>query len=323
MLSTRTRRWRLTAALFAGSTTVGLSSCQRQPVQCTADSAQTPVVDIIKEQLEASIAKDMRGANNGRVASLSKIRAAIAQLAISIEDIRTSKVDPNSTKRFCAGTLRVRFPSDTLADADKARSAAGLNSVSDLADNSDVERHAESFTTSIEFNVQPTDDGSKVFAETESGNNLFRFATELLASALMRGAVEDSQREAQQAAQQQSAEQDAAASEQRNANLASARTENQLATQTVAAVWRAIPGDTRTRLLPLQRAWIRKKNADCAVEAASASTDATEREAARLVCDTRLTQERINALSEFRGEEPPTTEASDPQDATMMGNDVE
>ena len=128
-------------------------------VQCTADSAQAPVVDIVKEQLEKLISSKVRSEDGARQVSLSKIRAAIGQLVIQIEDIRTSKEDPNSTKRFCSGTLKLRFPTDTLSDADRAREAAGLNDVTTLADNSDIERQADSFTTAVEFNVQPTDDG--------------------------------------------------------------------------------------------------------------------------------------------------------------------
>lgn len=152
-----------------------------------------------------------------------------------------------------------------------------MNSVSDLADDRDVERHADSFTSTIDFNVQPTDDGSKVFAETESGNNIFGFAAELLSSSLMRSAVEDRQREQQAAADRASAEQDAALAEQRNANVAAARTENQIANQTINALWKALPGTARSQLLPLQRVWVSKKAADCAVEAAAVSTRSKRR----------------------------------------------
>lgn len=279
---------------------LGLAACGKgKAVQCTAASAQAPVVDIVKEHLEHSVSRALRGNNAG--GSLSKIRAAIAQLVVTIEDIRTSKEDPNSTKRFCTGTLRIRFPADALADADRAREAANLNSVSDLADSSDVERHADSFTSTIEFNVQPTDDGSKVFAETESGNNMFDFASELLSSSLMRAAVEDQQRQQQAAADQATADQNAALAEQRDANLSAAKTENQLAVQTINAVWKALSPGTRSQLMPLQRAWVRKKTADCAVEAASASTDPTDRETARLQCDTRAENERVNYLNGMRG----------------------
>ena len=279
-------------------------ACQRQAVQCTAASAQEPVVGIVKEQLERAVSTAVRKDNGARAVSLSKIRAAIAQLVIGIDDIRTSKEDPNSTKRFCTGTLKIRFPGDTLNDADSARANNGLGSISDLADGDDIERHADSFTAPIEFNVQPTDAGDKVFAETESGNNMFSFAAQVLASGLLKASMADAKRSQQQVADEQAATQNAALAEQRNANLASAKTDNQLAVQTIGAMWRTLAPETRARLLPLQKAWIRKKGADCQVEAASASTDPSAMEVTRLACDTRAEQERATWLQQYRGEDP-------------------
>lgn len=291
------------------------------PVACTAESAQQPVIAIVKEQLEKSIADKVKRNDGTKVVGLSKIRAAIAQLVFAIEDIRTSKTDPNSTKRFCTGVLRVRFPADALADADKARQDASMNTVSDLADASDIERHADSFSTNIDFNVQPTDDGSKVFAETESGNNMVGFAAEVVASGLLRATVEDAKRQQQQAIDQQNAAQTAALAEQQNANVASAKTDNQLAVQTIAAAWQALSPTIRSRLLPLQRAWIRKKDADCAVEAAGASIEPSEKEVARLRCDTRATQDRIGWLAQYRdeGSAMPSPSTPEPADATPQG----
>ena len=283
--------------------TVALSTCQHHSaVQCTAASAREPVIGIVKEQLERAVSTDVRRGDGARAVSLSKIRAAIAQLVIDIDDIRTSKEDPNSTKRFCTGTLKIRFPADTLTDADSARQTSGLNSVSDLADGSDIERQADSFTSPLDFNVQPTDAGDKVFAETESGTGMFTFAAQVLASGLMNTSIVDAKRVQQQAVDQQTATQNAALAEQRNANVGSAKTDDQLAIQTINAVWGSLAPDTRARLLPLQKAWLRKKTADCRVEAASASVDPVEMEAARLICDTRAQRERITWLQQYRGD---------------------
>jgi uncharacterized protein YecT (DUF1311 family) len=284
-----------------GAVAAVLASCSSaKPVACTSESAQAPAVSIVKEQLERAIDKKVKGEDGTRAIGLSKIRAAIAELAITIEDIRTSKVDPNSTKRFCTGTLKVRFSADALSSADQARSLAGYNSVDDLADSAEVERQADSFTTPVDFNVQPTDDGEKVFAQLESGKNMLDFAAELLASSLLKSSVEDAHREQQVAADAQTAAQNAALAEQKQANLNSAKTENQLAVQTINAAWQAVPRAARARLLPLQRAWIKKKDAECRVEAASASLDPSEREVARLACDTRAAGERTSWLAQYR-----------------------
>ena len=71
--------------------------------------------------------------------------------------------------------------------------------------------------------------------------------------------------------------------------------------QTINEVWRAVPANIREQLLEMQRAWIRRKNADCRIESATVSTDPQEREAARLRCDTRVTNDRIRYLRQYAG----------------------
>jgi len=297
-MNQRLRRIARLAALAALG--LALAGCEKRSVECTNDSATTTTIGIVRDALESATAKAMQNDDGSSSAPLSKIRAAIAQLAISIDDVRTTKKDPDSTKRFCTGTLKVRFPAGALDDAEKARAAAGLNTVSDLADADDVTRNADAFTSDIDYNVQPTDDGSRVYAETDRGNALFGFTSEVLASGLLRHAIEDAKHAEQQAADQQNAAQQAALDAQHQADLAAAKTENQLATQTIGATWKAIPDGIRHQLLPAQRAWIAKKDADCRVEAASSSTDPQEQEVARLGCDTRTTRERIDWLDQYR-----------------------
>ena len=285
-----------------------VGACNTMPVQCTNADSQAPVIDIIKDEIERSISSDLRNNSETPVISKSKIRAAIAKLVISIEDIRTVKEDPNSTKRFCAGTLKIRFPGQLISDADKARETAEAETVADLADRKDIDREADTFVSAIDFNVQKTDDGSKIFAETGTGNRLVGFTSEVIAASLLRPSIENAQQEQQLLEQQQTAQQNAALQEQRQANLEAARVENKLAVQRIGALWQSLPAPTRTRLLPLQRAWIRKKDADCRVEAASASVDPMEMATARLTCDTRITQQRSDQMEQFVSSQSPQSE---------------
>lgn len=301
-----------------------LAGCGQQSVECTDDAATTTTIGIVKDSLESATAKAMQSNDGASSAPLAKIRAAIAQLVITIDDVRTTKKDPDSTKRFCTGTLKIRFPADALGDAEKARAAAGLNTVSDLADADDVTRNADAFTSDVDYNVQPTDDGSSVYAETDRGNALSGFTSEVLASGLLRHSIEDAKRAEQQAADQQNAEQQAARDAQHHADLAAAKTDNQLATQTIGATWKSIPDGVRHQLLPAQRAWIAKKAADCQVEAASSSTDLQEQEIARLGCDTRTTRERIDWLNQYRsaGSDVPGPTSLTPSAPTDSDDDL-
>lgn len=287
------------AALVASSCMV--AGCSRKAeVSCSSPDATSTTIDVLKQALEKQAFSAMSSAGSGEAPSKSSIRAAIAQLVISFEDIRTTREDPNSTKKFCEGTLKIRFPAEDLTNADEARSAAGLNTVTQLADANDVDREADTFSAKADYDVQPTDTGDKVFAQTETKSPIMTVASEVLASSLLHSVLQRAAAQAQQEQQTQQAQQNAALSEQKAADLNSAKTDDQLATQSILAVWKAIPPSTRAQLLPQQRAWARKKDADCHVTAASASTDPTDMEVARLKCDTSTTQERISFLQQFR-----------------------
>lgn len=282
-----------------------LGACGGKPVaECSAESAQAPVISIVQSQIEKSIQRQVRGQEGASSVSLSKIRAALGQVAISMADIRTSKEDPSSTKRFCVGTVKVRIPAEMLDDAEATREAVDLPSVSELAENSSVERNADTFSTEIEFNVQPTDDGSKIFAETESGNNIFDLVGEVVASGLLKSAVAEAQRQSRLSEERVAAAENAAQQESRAASLELAKSDNQIAVQTINAAWSAIGADRRKQYLQSQRAWGRKKDADCRLEAAQSSTDPTEIEIARLGCDTRTTNERTGWLQQMRASQP-------------------
>jgi uncharacterized protein YecT (DUF1311 family) len=283
-------------------------------VECSSSEAMSTTIDVLKKALEKEIISKASGSEIGEAVSKSNIRAAIAQIVFSFEDVRTTREDPNSTKRFCEGTLKIRFPAEDLSNADDARSAAGLGTVTQLADANDVDREADTFSAKADYDVQPTDTGDKVFAETETKSPLMNVASEVLASSLLHNVLQQAAATHQQEQQAQQAQQNAALSEQKAANLNSAKTDNQLALQSILAVWRSIPAATRAQLLPQQRAWARKKDADCRVEAATASTDPSEMEVARLNCDTRTTQERMNFLESYREQTPDNTAQEQPTD---------
>lgn len=297
----------LTACLVLG--------CNRKPeVTCSSPDATSTTIDLLKDALAKQTYTKANNVDATAGVSKSSIRAAIAQIVFTLEDVRTTKQDPNSTKRFCEGTLKIRFPADQLTNADDARSVAGLGTVTQLADANDVDREADTFSAKFDYDVQPTDTGDKVFAEAEAASPIMSVASDVLASSLLHNALQAAANQVQQQQQEQQAEQNAALSEQKAADLNSAQTDDRLATQSILAVWRAIPASTRTQLLPQQRAWARKKDADCRVEAASASTDPSQMEVARLNCDTRTTQERINFLQQYRDQGTDATSTNQQSD---------
>lgn len=227
--------------------------------------------------------------------SKSKIRASVKQLGLSLVDVRTTKDDPNSTKQFCTGRIKLVAPPDMLEDANATRQMAGLNSVEELADTVNVEAQANSFFADLDFNVQPTDDGQKIYAQLENGDEAIGFFAELLQAHLLKAAVADAKAERDRIA----AEQQAAEAGQQALILEETKAENKFAIDSINAIWGAIPSDTRSQLVDVQKAWVRRKDAACRVEVASGAASVDEIELARLRCDTREQNSRANALRQY------------------------
>jgi uncharacterized protein YecT (DUF1311 family) len=287
-----------------------LQGCGNKPsLECSNLDAQATAANVVRDQIAKFVANQTRSNNDGSSTSQSKIRATLAQLKIVFDDIRTAKTDPNSTKKFCSANLKIIVPLQIVEDADVMRADANIGTVAELADRRNIERQANTFIAPISYNVQPTDDGAKVFAEVEDAENAYNFFGELIASHLLRPAVANARISEQLAAADQQREEAQGLVEQKQANVDQAKVENTLATQTINAAWQNLSANGRAALLPVQRAWIKKKSADCKVEAAAASIDPMEREAVRLRCDSRATGERISFLQQYReqndaGEEP-------------------
>jgi uncharacterized protein YecT (DUF1311 family) len=283
--------------LVAGSLALLLGGCNKPaPIDCSSADAQSVVSSLVADQISKATKTQLGSDPTASQTTESKIRATVAQIKIGIEDVRTTKVDPNSTKRFCEGTLKVVMPLNMLSDADRTRQLVSMGPVSKVVEGAGFERAADSFTHQLSFTVQPTDDHKKTFAEIEDFGSIFDALGEVVASHLLLPTIQAKQQSAvaeTQAQQDQLAQQTAA---QNQADLDMATAENKLANQAIGEVWKALPADTRAQALDLQRAWIAKKTADCNIRSAETSTDPAIKEAARLRCDTEMTQARSTQL---------------------------
>jgi uncharacterized protein YecT (DUF1311 family) len=265
---------------------------------CDSPQASSTTIELVRNALIKAVARSLSTSGTSNAALEAKIRATVAQLGVTLEDVRTDKRDPSGSRVYCRATLRVKFPGQLLTDADGARSDAQLPSISDLAETGGVQRSADVFGSEFTYNVQPTDAGDKIFVESDDWAATNGVFSEIVASGLLKAAVEQRKIQTELATAAQQQQEQAAKAEQRSADHQQALTENQLANQTIAALWKNLDIGTRTALLEDQRAWIRKKTADCDVEAAGASVETTEQDTARLKCDTRMTQERISLLKQ-------------------------
>lgn len=188
---------------------------------------------------------------------------------------------------------------EIINGANAARQSLGQNDVRAFADVSGLKQNSGKFTTEINYKIQPTDDGTKIHGETEIGTPFVNFVAQVLANDLTSTILQQAQQKQQEQVAQQSAQQNAALENQKQAGLQMAQAEYKLAIQTINAIWQEIDADTRTQMMALQKAWIKKSDADCRVESASASIDPTEIETARLNCLTRENKSRAEGLRQY------------------------
>lgn len=173
-----------------------LAGCDSSPspVDCSDQSAIDAVTAAIKEGIEASAGNRVQGADGTRLVLTSKIRSAIGQLKFSIEAVRTTKEDPESTKRYCTGKLKVVYGINMLKDAEYVRKQANLDSVNSLADKSKIERFSDYFKVDLDYDVQPTDDGKQTIATIENSSDKIDVFAEIVASHLLKPALDEAQR---------------------------------------------------------------------------------------------------------------------------------
>jgi len=296
-----------------------ISSCGSADYSdCGSPDAQKVIDALIKEELGYFVENELDSSDAIGSYDTAKLEMAVKRLKIMLEDVRTSKDDPDSSRSMCQANLRLTIPENVEQTANNARAMAELDNIRKLANQYKIKRKGQSYEANFEYFIQPTDDKKKIFAEIDDNSPTLKFLGEVLSSYLLADQIRDSriesdmaeaaeQREirlAEQAELESEREMGDAIKQQAGAEMNEAKVENKMASDRIQAVWLAIPKETRSRLLPLQRAWIQKKLAQCKVESAGSHEIKEQREANRLRCDTRLTAQRINFLE-------PNTEYND------------
>jgi len=119
-----------------------LSSCGKPHTTCSDDISKSALEAAIREGLEKVVVDQSKDTEGKQTVGFSKIRAAIADLKFVIENIRTTKEDPNSTKKFCTSNIKIVFGPQVFADADKTREIAGFSNLTQAADLAGIEKGA-------------------------------------------------------------------------------------------------------------------------------------------------------------------------------------
>jgi hypothetical protein len=243
---------------------------------------------------------------------VSRLRAAIAQIKFDLSDVRTTRSDPQSSKQFCAATLSAAIPASLINDANATRKLRGEPSVSESAILSDLKLEGNILSHDLEYSVQPTDNGQKIFAETQNSDLPLSFLNQLMIDALQKSVIQAEQAQQQQIEmqnQQAQAEQDAMAEQEAQAQAAQqyadqsayaqlqqqeAQLKLDAANQKLNLIWNSASKATRNRLLADQRLWLKKRDLECRLNSAEAAAD--QQALLNIRCQTSVTEQRLAPL---------------------------
>lgn len=147
-----------------------LSACDNKITSdCSSETAYKLIGQTIAEAVEKKTSNE-KYINTGEfIFDKAKIRALLEQLQIAVESVRTTQEDPNSSKKFCSGILKVTIPTSMLTDADQAKELENKPKISQTARTLDIEKNINIFTKKdFAYSVQPTDDGKELYVESEN-----------------------------------------------------------------------------------------------------------------------------------------------------------
>ena len=223
---------------------------------------------------------------------MGKLRAALKQITFNVTDVRTNSSDPNSKKEYCATQFIVNVPGQMIKDADAARAVHSENNIAQAAVLSDLTLEANQLKKELDYIVQPTDDGKKVYVTLENPDALALFVRDIAVDSLLKSARQNAAEVAQQEQMKVQAEAVADAEAYQSVLVGEAQVNLDKANENLNLVWNATTADIRSKLLDEQRLWLKKRELECKLE----SSNTENPDVYRLNCQTNLTTQRITEL---------------------------
>ncbi|NNG75496.1 DUF1311 domain-containing protein [Acinetobacter sp. ANC 4277] len=275
-------------------------------VKCDNETAKQLVVESFSKtvsDIAAERVKELIDSENVTI-DMGKLRSTLQQITFNVNDIRTNNSDPNSNKQYCVTEFVVKVPDQMVKDADAARAVHDENNIAQAAILSDLSFEANQLKKEIEYLVQPTDDGKKVYVTLENPDALAYFVRDIAVDSLVKTArqnaaevskQEEIKRVAEVSKQEEIkrvAEEEATAQEYQSVLISEAKTNLDKANENLNLVWNSTTKEVRSQLLEEQRLWLKKRALECRLE----STNSDNPEIYRINCETNMTTQRTSEL---------------------------
>ncbi|CAD9196597.1 MULTISPECIES: lysozyme inhibitor LprI family protein [Acinetobacter] len=263
-------------------------------VKCDDENAKQLVVEGFSKtvsDIASKRVKELIDTENVTI-DMGKLRSTLQQITFNVNDVRTNNSDPNSKKQYCVTEFVVKVPDQMVKDADAARAVYDENNIAQAAVLSDLSFEANQLKKEIEYLVQPTDDGKKVYVTLENPDALAYFVRDIAVDSLVKTARQNAAEVAKQDEIKRVAEEEAAAQEYQSVLISEAKTNLDKANENLNLVWNSTTKEVRSRLLDEQKIWLKKRELECKLE----SSNSDNPEVYRINCETNMTTQRTSEL---------------------------
>ena len=263
-------------------------------VKCDDENAKQLVVEGFSKtvsDIASKRVKELIDTENVTI-DMGKLRSTLQQITFNVNDVRTNNSDPNSKKQYCVTEFVVKVPDQMVKDADAARAVYDENNIAQAAVLSDLSFEANQLKKEIEYLVQPTDDGKKVYVTLENPDALAYFVRDIAVDSLVKTARQNAAEVAKQDEIKRVAEEEAAAQEYQSVLISEAKTNLDKANENLNLVWNSTTKEVRSQLLDEQKIWLKKRELECKLE----SFNSDNPEVYRINCETNMTTQRTSEL---------------------------
>lgn len=309
--------------ILALSAAIGLSGCDKineeaqspedsLEVKCNSDDAVSLANELVKDWIQSQTKNTAK--SQGVSIDSAGLRANVNQVSLSLDNVRTNKNDPQSTKKFCVATLTAKLDSELVTRANFVRDYYEQEHLNEDAFAQDIDMDANKITYELEYTVQPTDDGKKIFGKLENGSEVIGFISVAIVDAMQRNQVQTTKsRERIALSMSSSAEREAAAAAQiaaleayddTSSDMVAIATEQAKVKATMDfkrsefnKLWKSASEETRQSLMDNQREWVENRDEICTDRAREA--EAARQEIVRMECITELLGDRYYELKEY------------------------
>lgn len=298
--------------VLTGCDRLGIGNPFDSQVSCSSDEAKNALIELIRNNAEKEITADFDGkAGDLDIADIgiSRIRDMLAQLGMSVDEVRTMEKTDKSSKLKCEATLKLEVPDNMLMNA------VSVNQIIDENGKKTTdffERHYRKdgayYVRTIAYSVQPTDDKTKIFSELNQVYDVVHPISELVSMALLREPLEKAQKmdeelakaesaAAEAMAAEEAAEQEALAKEQESARLAEWEERYKLSRSGFESFWKGLPEAVQNKLTKEQKTWKSGIDKICSAKAKAEGATPNDLKVGELECKTAETEARLEELS--------------------------